>query len=479
MKRRQFVRNGAQLLAMGIVVPRMIFCKKKTDNTGWHIEQFQDKGLAQFTYALLYDNKIILIDPARDAKPFYKYAQDNNAAIVGVIETHPHADFTSSHAEIQRNRQAVVYVSRKLNAKYNHHALDEGDVVPLNADLCLKILDTPGHSPDSISVILEEKGKDVVVFSGDALLFGDVGRPDLREYAGSYETQRNTLARQMYHTIHQKYAKLADDVVVYPAHGAGSLCGGAIRNVHSSTIGYERANNYAFINTTEAEFVSLLLSELPFIPTYFPYDVELNRIGAPDVIPSIASVRILKDNYQVEKNEIVIDGRPTEIYQAAYCPQAINIQDGTKFETWLGTVIKPSTAFYLIAENKGALDTLIHKSSKIGYEKWIKGAFVYNEGKKAPYVLDNVSFSQNPKDYTIIDVRNEKEAKEKKIFPDAINIPLPELQSRLATVPRDKPIVVHCASGYRSAIASSLLRNDFPGLTVLDLGTDVSKYESK
>src|SRR5882762_8134697 len=173
MRRRTFLTNSAQLLALGLLAPKAYTqggAGPKTET--WHIEQFEDKSLAQFTYALLYDKKIILIDPARNPGPFYKYAEDNGAAIKAVIETHPHADFISGHADIQRNKQAIVYVSRKLNATYPSRPVDHEEVFRLNDQLRLKIWDTPGHSPDSISIILEEAEKNVAVFTGDALLFG-------------------------------------------------------------------------------------------------------------------------------------------------------------------------------------------------------------------------------------------------------------------------------------------------------------------
>jgi hydroxyacylglutathione hydrolase len=481
MKRRDFLVNGVQLAALGLMGP-MVYAGKK--ETMYHIEQFEDKGLAQYTYALLYDRKIILIDPARDARPFYKYAADNGAVITAVIETHPHADFVSSHAEVQRNKQAVVYASRKLHAKYSHHPVDEGDVIKLNDRLRLKIIDTPGHSPDSISIILEDSGKDVAVFTGDALLFGNVGRPDLREFAGSYETQRDTLARQMYHTIRKKFAVLGDEVAVYPAHGAGSLCGGVVRNVKSSTIGYERANNYAFGDYTEDAFVGVLLKDLPFVPRYFSYDVELNRSGPADLEKGLSGVSLLADDFEPGKEAVVIDTRPGEIIRRSYLPGTINVADGGKFETWLGSVIGPDKRFYLVAENGDKLRAVIGKIAKIGYEGHVVGAFVYNKERVSPFpVLDSGKFAGDTADYTIIDVRTPHEFATEKIFTTAINIPLPELAGRLGEIPAGKPVVVLCASGYRSAIGTSIIRNaniigNTPGGgEVFDLGKDVEKYK--
>lgn len=477
MKRRSFIFKSAQALALGFVVPQQLLGKRSSELAEWHVEQFQDKGLAQFSYAILYDNQILLIDPARDATPFYEYAKKNQAEIVGVIETHPHADFVSSHTEIQRNNNVPIYLSRKVGATFKHHPLDANDRIPLNQDLYLKVLDTPGHSPDSISLVLVDKGKDLIVFSGDALLFGDVGRPDLREYKVGKETERIALAKAMYHTIHHKFAKLNDHVVLYPAHGAGSLCGSNIRDVSSSTIGYERAHNYAFKNYSESEFVALLLKDLPFIPKYFPYDVELNKKGATDLQRSLKRISLLPENFETENDTIIVDGRSTQLFNTSFLEKAIHIPDGLKFETWLGTIIPPSQKFYIVAENSQQLTALIYKAAKIGYERAIKGGFVFDKKKQAPTIVDKDKFDRRKNEYYILDVREAKEFKAGKIFDESVNIPLSELSNRWKEIPNDKPVVVHCASGYRSAIASSLLRQNLDGILILDLGEEVQTYK--
>lgn len=445
-----------------------------------HIEQFADEGLSQFTYAILFDKKIVLIDPSRDPQPFYDYADQNSATIIAVIETHPHADFVSSHAEIYRKLKTRIYVSEKLQAKYPHHAVKDGDVIALNNHLLLKVLDTPGHSPDSISILLREDNIDRAVFTGDALLFGDVGRPDLREYGKNENEQRASLAKAMYHTIQNKYAPLRDQVVVYPAHGAGSLCGNAIRNVKSSTIGEEKKNNHAFHHVSESGFVAAILKDLPFIPKYFPYDVELNRSGAEDVQPGIGKVQLREENFKPAKNALVVDIRPGMDLKDAYYPGAVHVPEGAKFETWLGTVIAPGEKFYLAVQDADAFHTAVKKLSKIGYESNIEGGFVYTVKKPYPVFLNGKSFSLSDKDdYTIIDVRNKKEYEQDPIIASSVNIPLPELDKRLKEIPKDKPIVVHCASGYRSSIATSIIRKEYPRLSILDLGEEVTRIKKQ
>jgi len=479
MKRRKFIKNMAGLTALTIVSTGDVFGKEETTKA-WHIEQFKDKGLAHFSYAILVDKNIVLVDPQRDPSVYENFAKQQNATIIGIVETHPHADFTSSHLEIAAKHKAIIYASSLTKPAYPFTPFDEGHVIKLNEKIQLRSLYTPGHAPDHVAAVLEENGKDIAVFSGDALLIGDVGRPDLRDYSSDVQAKRRKLAGMMYHTVHEKFGKLNDDVIVYPTHGAGSLCGKAIRDANSSTIGYERTNNYAFSIKNEQEFVDLLLSDLPFIPKYFPYDVGLNVQGAHDFDASISAIKILQQDYHPDSKSLMVDARPAATFRNSFLTNAINLQDGTKFETWLGSVIAPGIPFYLIAENNHNLLELIKKTAKIGYESSIKGAFVYTEinGNKLD-TFNTTSFDANNGEYTIIDVRTEKEFKGEKIFDKSINIPLPDLANRIQEIPKDKPILVHCASGYRSATGISILKKYLPNQSIFDLGTAVSKYEKK
>lgn len=444
------------------------------------IKQFEDDGLAHFSYAVHVEDKMYLIDPARDPQPYYDYAASQNAKIVGVIETHPHADFVSSHLEMHVNQGAVIYVSKLVDAGYPHQTFDEGDVIDLGQGVKLKAIHTPGHSPDGISIIVEEDGKDVAVFTGDTLFIGDVGRPDLRESAGSIMMQRRELAKMMYRTTREKLMLLDDDVAVYPAHGAGSLCGKAMSDANSSTIGVEKLSNYALQEMTEEEFVDLLLQDQPFIPKYFPYSVGVNKGGAISYQAAKASVVKLQENFRTSPDAIVIDGRNQELFKKSHIPNAINIMKGAKFETWLGSIIAPNTAYYLVAESEESLDELISKITKIGYEPFIKGAFVYTEtnGDRMSF-FDQKEFDQNREAFTIVDIRNAGEYADGKIFENAINIPLPELMDRVGEIPTDKPIVVHCGTGYRSAAGSSIIYNAIKDAKVLDMSGAIKDYPKR
>ena len=338
------------------------------------IKQFEDKDLAHYAYAILSEceQRIILIDPARNPQPYYDFARQHDAQIVGVIETHPHADFVSSHLEIHKKTKATIYVSQLVEANYPHQPLDEGNTLTLGK-ITLRALNTPGHSPDSISVVLAHEGQDQAVFTGDTLFIGDVGRPDLRENAGNLRGQREELARQMYHSTRKKLIPLGDHVVVYPAHGAGSLCGKAMSDANQSTIEQEKKSNPALQEMSENEFVAMLLRDQPFIPKYFSYDVDLNKQGAPDFQSSVAGVLILPDEAPLEPEVPVVDTRSERAFKQGHTRGAINLQNGRKFETWLGSVIGPDEAFYLLAADEDRLRQVIEKAAKIGYESKIKG----------------------------------------------------------------------------------------------------------
>lgn len=443
------------------------------------IEQFEDKGLAHFSYAVLSEcaREIVLIDPARDPQPYYDYAQAHDANIVAVIETHPHADFVSSHLEIAQTTGAVIRVSKLLGADYAHEAFDEGDSFA-SGKLTFRALNTPGHSPDSISIVLSREGRDVAVFTGDTLFVGDVGRPDLREKAGNLTARREELAKQLYHSLREKLLPLAATVLVYPAHGAGSLCGKATSGANSSSIGAEKAGNPMLRPLSEEDFVKELLTDQPFIPKYFGHDVALNKAGAPAYAPSVRQVPRLAAGAALAAGVVVVDARPEAEFKKGHVAGAINIQQGGKFETWLGSIVGPEEAFYLIAADAATLENLIQKTAKIGYEPLITGALVGTPATEVTMAaLDVAAFRQHPERYTIVDIRNPVEHRDEPIFAGSLSIPLPELRERAGEIPTGKPVVVHCAGGYRSAAGSSMVAAALPGTEVLDLGEAVKSFQ--
>lgn len=442
------------------------------------IEQFEDVSLAHYSYAILSEcqKEIILIDPSRNPQPYYDYAKKHDAKIVAVIETHPHADFVSSHVEIANTTGATIYVSEKVGAFYPHQSFDEGQIIELGK-MRLIALNTPGHSPDSICILLEHEGVQKAVFTGDTLFIGDCGRPDLREGAGSIQLSRNELARMMYHSLHEKLALLNDDVIVYPAHGAGTLCGKNLSDAPKSTIGIEKQTNWSLQPMSEQEFMQQLLEDQPFIPAYFPFDVELNRKGAAPFKESVEKVPFSTMVPNLEKEILIIDTRPQDAYKKGHLPHSVNLMKGDKFETWLGSIVKPGEPFYIAAADKSSVDTAIERAAAIGYETSIQHAFIVNTGSLAQPLLDVEEFRKHPDDYTIVDVRNDTEVKKRRIFENSIAIPLGQLRNNIDKIPSGKPIVVHCAGGYRSAAASSLLRAKLPAdAVVYDLGDAVKTF---
>lgn len=443
------------------------------------IKQFEDKNLAHYSYAIVSNGEVALIDPSRNPEPYYEFAKENKATIKAVIETHPHADFISSHLEVHNTTGATIHVSKLVGAEYTHNAFDEGDEIAIGK-VKLKALNTPGHSPDSISILLiNENGKEEAVFTGDTLFIGDCGRPDLRETAGAITAARTELAKQMYHSLRTKFITLPNDVMVYPAHGAGSLCGKGLSSESRSTIGAEKVSNWSLQDMTEDKFVAALLADQPYVPKYFPYDVGVNKRGASAFRESVNEVRVepvTEQNFL--PGVIIIDARPQQQFKAGHLKGAINLAKDTKFETWLGSIVGPGEHYYLIAENGADVNELVERIAKIGYEDQLLAAWVHQAGNEMSEILNADELKNDAELYTIIDVRNASEVRNGQVFSNAINIPLPSLRERVQEIPADKPVVVHCAAGYRSAAASSIIQSQLNGQAkVFDLGEAIKTFQ--
>lgn len=444
------------------------------------IKQFEDKNLSHYSYAVVSEceQEIVLIDPARNVQPYLDFAKEKGATIIGVIETHPHADFVSSHLELHQTTGAVVYASKLIDAKYPHKTFDDGDIITIGK-ISLSAINTPGHSPDSISILLEHAGRQKAVFTGDTLFIGDCGRPDLRPGKGDLKEVANQLAHQMYHSLRKKLMVLNDETIVYPAHGAGTLCGKNLGKESTSTIRKEKQTNWSLQEANEEEFVKNLLEDQPFIPAYFPYNVELNKKGAPHMKETIAAIK----NAEAAnlKNDLwVVDVRKENAFKKGHLPHSINIQEDGKFETWLGSIVQPKEPFYLAANDEEQMQRMLLRVAAIGYETAVVEAIIVNDGGLKEAELDVDLFKNHLTDYTIVDVRNKPEVEAEKIFENSISIPLAELRGRAHEIPTNKPIVVHCAGGYRSAAASSLIHAQLEiFVDVFDLGEAVNVFQKK
>lgn len=440
------------------------------------IIQFEYKPLAHYSYAVVSDGEMALVDPERDPMQYYAFAKAKNAKIVAVIETHSHADFVSSHLQIHKETGATIYNSEKLEADYPHKFFDEGDSITIGKAL-LHAINTPGHSPDSITIVAKE-GDKTVLFTGDTLFIGDVGRPDLREKAGNMKAKRSALAEMMYDTVQNKFTELPDDAIVYPTHGAGTLCGKSLSDAASSTLCDERLGNWAFKEQSKQEFMDSLLDGQPFIPSYFGFNVDVNKTGAETLRNAMSEVPF-KMNASAEG--LIVDVREECKFKKGHLKGSINIQatsEDSPFETWLGAIIEPKEEFSLVIESPEDLDTVLLRVAKIGYEKQLLRVLTLSEENMTEMqLLDVADFEKNPDIYTIVDVRNKSEVAESKFFENALSHPLNRLRDTSSEIPTDKPILVHCAGGYRSAAGSSILKRQLNGAIVYDFGENVKNFE--
>ena len=276
--------------------------------------------------------------------------------------------------------------------------------------------------------------------------------------------------------------KLDDEVLVYPAHGAGTLCGKNLSKENSSTIKKEKQTNWSLQDASEDEFVTNLLKDQPFVPAYFPFDVELNREGAQNLEASLSGVKIVSagnDGFtkNLDSHTWVVDAREEDAYKKGHLPHSLNLMEKGKFETFLGSIIKPGEPFYLAGDSEEQLKRLMERVAAIGYEPQLKTAFVLHDAPVKEDILDLEEFREHRDRYTIVDVRNASEVKEGKPFKESIAIPLADLRNRIGELPTNKPIVVHCAGGYRSAAGSSIIKSSLNGdVRVFDLGEAIREF---
>ncbi len=444
------------------------------------IKQFEYKPLSHYSYAIISDGKMALIDPERNPLQYYKYAEENDAQIVAVFETHPHADFVSSHLQIHNETGAKLYCSEKTGADYPHVSFDDGDEVTMGNTI-FKAINTPGHSPDSVTIVAKEESK-TALFTGDTLFVGDVGRPDLREKAGHVKAKREELAKMMFHSIQNKYTDFPDNAYVYPAHGAGSLCGkGMSEDASSSTLGNERVGNWAFKKQTEEQFVNHLLDAQPFIPHYFGYNVEINKNGAHNLRSSLGEIDFKLTTNSIKNDALIVDIRDESDFKKHHLSGSINIMaisDTAKFETWLGSIIRPDEKFHLVVDSIENAEKILQRTAKIGYDANVISVFTLNNNgleKSIDFNLDD--FKNNKDNYTIVDIRNDSEVLEGKFFEKSIAIPLHQLREKANEIPTNKPIVVHCAGGYRSAAGASILERELNIKNIFDLSDNIEDFK--
>jgi hydroxyacylglutathione hydrolase len=429
-----------------------------------YFEQFYLGCLAHASYLLASGGEAVVVDPQRDVDLYLKAADVQGVKIRHIFETHLHADFVSGHRELAARTGAKIYIGARAGAQFPHVPVAEGLELVVGK-LCVRVLETPGHTPESICLVIvdREKSSDAwAVLTGDTLFLGDVGRPDLsREYTPAQ------LAGMLYDSLHGKLMLLADDVLVYPAHGAGSLCGRNMRAERSSTIGTERLTNYALQIRSKDEFVTQLTEHLPTRPEYFSQDAEINRAGASALsdLPELRPLAPAELDRMLREGEIALDVRAGEEFAAGHVPGSVNIALSGQFATWAGTVLGLKAHPVLIAESEEQLAEARVRLARVGIEDldvYLDGGVrAWKAGGFPLATLTQISPAELSKRLSerrlqVLDVRREPEWEAGHID-GAAWWPLDHFKVSTPEIDRDAPIAVHCKSGYRSAIACSLL----------------------
>jgi glyoxylase-like metal-dependent hydrolase (beta-lactamase superfamily II)/rhodanese-related sulfurtransferase len=430
-----------------------------------YFQQFFLKCLAHASYMIGSDGIAAVVDPQRDIGTYLEEAQNRDLRIAYVIETHLHADFVSGHRELAAMTGAEIYVGAQARAAFPHVPVRDGD--ELRFGRCsLRFMETPGHTLESICVVvtdLEQSPEPLAVLTGDTLFIGDVGRPDL-----SGDRTPQDLAAMLYDSLHAKLLTLPDSVGVYPAHGAGSLCGRQMRPERSSTIGVERATNCALRATDREEFVRLLTAELPDRPGYFARDVEINREGAPslaDLLP-LAAMRPGELLAKQDEGAIVLDTRPEDEFCAAHIPGAIQIGLSGQYASWAGSLIGVERDVVLVAEDPDRVDESRLRLTRVGIDRVVG----YLADGIAAWTREGLPLEQIPQitveelaqvaaagEVDVIDVRRTLEWQQGHV-PRARHKPLNRLINALDDLEPNRPTAVYCKGGYRSAIGASLLQ---------------------
>ena len=455
------------------------------------LQQFYLNCLAHASY-LVGDKRsglAAVVDPQRDVDRYLAFAADHGLRIAHVFLTHFHADFIAGHLELRDRTGAAIYLGRAASAEYAFTPVGDGSIIELG-DVRLQILETPGHTAESISIVVYDTARSATtpaaVLTGDTLFVGDVGRPDLRAALGWSAAD---LGAMLFDSLRDKLMALPDDTLMYPAHGAGSLCGKALSKETVSTIGDQRRVNYALRPMTKAAFVDLVTADQPEAPAYFTYDAVLNSRERPTLDQALA--RELKpmtlDQLLAAQSggAQILDTRDPAEFASAHLTGAVNIGLGGQYATWAGTLLDPARPIVIVAhpgaENESAL-----RLGRIGFDQvagFLEGGLaaadsrpdlIVSTDRLSPEVAAERLASPEPP--FAIDVRSPGERVEKWIERTA-HRPLNSLRASLPDVPKDRPLLVFCAGGYRSSIAASLLQRD--GFTnVSELAGGLTAWES-
>jgi glyoxylase-like metal-dependent hydrolase (beta-lactamase superfamily II)/rhodanese-related sulfurtransferase len=431
------------------------------------LEQFYLGCLAHASYMVGSEGVAAVIDPQRDVDIYLDTAAKNGLKIEHVIETHLHADFVSGHHELAERTGARIYLGDGSGASFPHTAVKDGDSIRFGK--CqLDFLQTPGHTVESVCIVLtdlDHPARPKAVFTGDTLFVGDVGRPDL---SANHTPQE--LAALLYRSLHERLLTLPDEVEIYPAHGAGSLCGRQMGNERSSTIGKERRFNYALQAASSDEFIHLLTDSLPPRPEYFQHEVELNRQGAKplDKLPPPRPLSAREAARLQKEGSIVLDTRPLMEFAVGHVPGAVHIALSGQYASWAARVLGLDARIILVGEDAEHVRESQMRLARVGMEKidgyldggvsgWIRNGYELDYIPQITAQDLAELLSKEPDSTAVLDVREPSETASEAIA-NSTRIPLGQLSARVNEIERGKLLVVHCKGGYRSSIATSLLR---------------------
>lgn len=423
-------------------------------------KQFYLGCLAHASYYIGSEGEAVVIDPQRDIQQYLDEAEANGQKIKYVIETHSHADFVSGHLELAKKTGAQIIYGQRAETKFPVLKVKDGDELMVGK-VKLKFLETPGHTPEGITILAqdtENPGAPMKMFTGDTLFIGDVGRPDL---VGSKGYTAEQMASMLYDSLHEKILPLPDETEVYPAHGAGSLCGKSLSKETWSTLGEQKRTNYALQPMSKEEFVKLVTADQPEVPMYFPKSAARNLEGAPS-LDELPKPKEFSTEEILKFDGVVIDVRPMAEYGEGHVPNSINIGLGGQFASWAGTLIPIGTPLAIVAATPEQVEEAFTRLARVGHES-VKGFILIKDYKGERKTTKQVSpkeageaLSRNGAQFVDVRRKPEYEAVHAK---GAINIPLHVLSKEFGALNPDKPTYVICQSGYRSSIGTSILEN--------------------
>ena len=434
------------------------------------VEQIYTGCLAQGAYYIQSEGEVAIIDPLREVQPYIAKANRNGAKIKYIFETHFHADFVSGHLDLSKQTGASIVYGPNANPSFDCIIAKDEQVFQLGK-ISIKVLHTPGHTMESSCYLLiDENGHEHCLFSGDTLFIGDVGRPDLAQKLGSITT--DDLAGFLYDSLRNKIMTLPDNLIVYPAHGAGSACGKNMSKETFDTLGNQKATNYALKPQTKEEFIAAVTDGLLPPPYYFPKNVMMNKTGIKSIDDIVNNVQALSaEAFEAAANEtgaIVIDTRPAQTFKDGFIPNSINIGIKGDFAPWIGTLITDIEQEILFVADEENIDEIITRLSRVGYDNvigYLKGGFeAWKNANKEIDTIESISaeefaqrFEEAQGKLIVKDVRKQTEYTAEHVD-EAMNIPLAVLSENMAEFSKTTTNYIHCAGGYRSMMACSILK---------------------